>query len=109
MTRSELEKLADAYQKKAEAAYRAYQETGMTRYETQWRKNEDMAEAMLMALNSKEEHDMLIHLRGDLAELASCADRIPYAPEVRREAMYKELAERVLSYAKLAGVYINMR
>ena len=32
MTRSELEKLADAYQKKAEAAYRTYQETGMTRY-----------------------------------------------------------------------------
>ena len=105
MTRSELEKLADAYQKKAEAAYRAYQETGMTRYETQWRKNEDMAEAMLMALNSKEEHDMLVHLRGDLAELASCADRIQYAPEVRREAMYKELADRVLSYARAAGVY----
>lgn len=35
MTRSELEKLADAYQKKAEAAYRAYQETGMTRYDSE--------------------------------------------------------------------------
>ena len=105
MTRYELEKLADAYQKKAEAAYYNYQETGMTRYDTQWRKNEDMAEAIRMALNSKEEHDMLVHLRGDLAELASCADRIPYAPEDRREAMYKELAERVLSYARLAGAH----
>ena len=105
MTRTELEKLANSYEKKAENDYQAYQETGMTRYDTQWRKNEDKAEAMRMPLNSKEEHNMLVHLRGDLAELASCADRIPYAPEDRREAMYKELADRVLSYARAAGVY----
>lgn len=105
MTKAELEKLAEAYRQKAEAAYQAYQETGMTRYSTQRRKNEDLADALYMALNANEEHDKLTHLRGNLSELAGYAGRIQYAPEDRRETMYKELAERVILYARLSGVY----
>ena len=40
MTRAELEKLADSYEKKAENDYQAYQETGLTRYNTSRRESE---------------------------------------------------------------------
>lgn len=56
MDKEKLYKLTERYQNKADTAYNAYQETGITRYDTARRNNEDLAEAPAQrAKNSDEE------------------------------------------------------
>lgn len=64
MDKKKLMELAERYQCKADTAFQNYQETGITRYDTARRNNEDMAEALRMAASAKEDHDRMIHLRG---------------------------------------------
>lgn len=45
MDKEKLYKLAERYQNKADTAYNAYQETGIARYDTARRNNEDLAES----------------------------------------------------------------
>ena len=45
MDKKKLMELAERYQRKADTAFQNYQETGITRYDTARRNNEDMAEA----------------------------------------------------------------
>lgn len=70
MDKKKLMELAERYQRKADTAFQNYQETGITRYDTARRNNEDMAEALRMAASAKEDHDRMIHLRGVLSQLA---------------------------------------
>ena len=70
MDEKKLLELAERYQRKADTAFQNYQETGITRYDTARRNNEDMAEALRMAASAKEDHDRMIHLRGVLSQLA---------------------------------------
>ena len=65
MDKKKLMELAERYQCKADTAFQNYQETGITRYNTARRNNEDMAEALRMAASAKEDHDRMIHLRGE--------------------------------------------
>ena len=67
MDKKKLMELAERYQRKADTAFQNYQETGITRYDTARRNNEDMAEALRMAASAKEDHDRMIHLRGVLS------------------------------------------
>lgn len=46
MDKKKLMELAERYQHKADTAFQNYQETGITRYDTARRNNEDMAEAL---------------------------------------------------------------
>ena len=46
MDKKKLMELAERYQCKADTAFQNYQETGITRYDTARRNNEDMAEAL---------------------------------------------------------------
>ena len=50
MDKKKLMELAERYQRKADAAFQNYQETGITRYDTARRNNEDMAEALRLSL-----------------------------------------------------------
>ena len=84
MTKDKLEKLAEQYQRKADAAYENYQETGITRYNTARRNNEDMADALRMAAAAKDDHDKMICLRHELYQLATKADRANRAAEEQK-------------------------
>ena len=75
MDKKKLMELAERYQCKADTAFQNYQETGITRYDTARRNNEDMAEALRMAASAKEDHDRMIHLRGVLSQLACCGGK----------------------------------
>lgn len=72
--KKDLEKLIERYDKKAETAFRNYQETGMGRYDTECRNAEDMAEALRAAYNAAAEHETLISLRAQIILWASQAD-----------------------------------
>ena len=104
MTKTELEKLAEQYQQKADKAYYDYQETGITRYDTARRKNEDMAEALRMAAAAKDDHEKLIHLRASVSALAGKAESVRYAAEGQQEARMKDIVNELLSLARLSGL-----
>ena len=80
-----LKKLIDRYQQKADAAYRNYQDSGVSRYDRERRNNEDLAVALRIALNAKDEHTMLISMRADLSDLASRADMAVHSHDVSEE------------------------
>ena len=86
MKKEELLKLADSFQKKADAAFENYQETGMSRYGSTYRRNEELADALRMAAGAADEHNAYIHMKGQMSELT--------------EALVREL----VSYGKMSGL-----
>lgn len=91
---------------KAVRPYRAdgYQETGITRYDTARRNNEDMAEALRMAASAKEDHDRMIHLRGVLSQLAWRAAEANRASEEDRPRKMQAVLGELLSAARMQGL-----
>ena len=71
MDRSELEKLAERYQQKADRAFENYQDTGLRRYDTERNNMEDLADALRMAANAADEHAEHTNMRGSLAEFVN--------------------------------------
>lgn len=104
MTKQELERLAERYQAKADEAYYTYQETGLTRYNTARRNNEELADAMWMAAAARDDHAALIQLRGTVADLAVRAERIQYAAEDMKVKEMESLVKSVISAARVHGV-----
>ena len=78
--------------KKAEKAYRNYQETGITRYSREMRNNEDLADAIRMAARAADDSHKLVDLRVTFSALADKARRLrslQNSPEV--ESFLKEV------------------
>lgn len=106
MTRTDIEKLVDRYDTKAEKAYRNYQETGTQRYERERQNNEDLADALRIALGSIDDHNLLLHLRSEFNSLAARAEAAQYKPEPEkeREAILKELVSIAISSCGYRGM-----
>ena len=106
MTKVELEKLAEKYQKKADDAFRNYQETGITRYGTSYRNNEEMADALRMAASAADEHAALYSLRGQIANFAWRAKLISSPDKTDEEVaeLTYALIRDIVSYGKLLGL-----
>ena len=100
MDKKKLMELAERYQHKADTAFQNYQETGITRYDTARRNNEDMAEALRMAASAKEDHDRMIHL-SQLAWRAAEANR---ASEEDRPRKMQAVLGELLSAARMQGL-----
>lgn len=73
MKQADIEKLVDRYQAKADKAFNNYQETGVQRYQNDWHNNEDLADALRIAAGAADEHNSLISLRSDMANIATKA------------------------------------
>ena len=104
MTKKELEALAEKHQQKADKAYQNYQETGITRYDRERRKNEDWAEAFRMAAAATDDHQKVIHIRATLADLAAKASHVGYMPEDQRPAALESLRKDLLAVARMEGI-----
>lgn len=103
--KKDLEKLIERYDKKAETAYRNYQETGMGRYDTERRNAEDLADAMRAAYNAADEHQALVSLRSQVVWWAGEADGLLLREDLpwAVESMLRDIvayAEAVCHYAK---------
>ena len=96
MDKKKLMELAERYQCKADTAFQNYQETGITRYDTARRNNEDMA--------AKEDHDRMIHLRGVLSQLAWRAAEANRASEEDRPRKMQAVLGELLSAARMQGL-----
>lgn len=103
MDKEKLYKLAERYQNKADIAYNAYQETGITRYDTARRNNEDLAEAIRAAAAASDEHNELFHLRGNMADLAGMAQRAKNSDEETKAMLLDVLMDSCISIGRLMG------
>lgn len=104
MNREQIEKLVERYQAKADRAYRNYQETGITRYDTAYRNNDDLATALRMAARSADDANELAALRVTLSDLAYSAKKIYATPEAEIAEAAKRLADSAITEAKIRGL-----
>lgn len=105
MKREELEKLADGFQKKADTAFQNYQETGMSRYASTARRNEDLADAMRMAAGAADEHHAYISMKSMMANFACRAKMITSSEtDEKREELTQALVRDIVSYGRLVGL-----
>jgi len=63
MTKDELSRLIERLDDKARRNEENFQSTGTARYDYERRRAEEMADALRMALNAKDEHDKLLRFR----------------------------------------------
>ena len=107
MTKDELLDLALRYEAKAEKAQQKYQETGIGRYDWEYRNNDDLASALRIAAAAKEDHDRLISIRCDLAPLVVRAKEATPGDKI-----VPPLARRVLrdfiSWCEINGIITEM-
>ena len=105
MTKVELEKLAEKYQAKADANYRNYQETGITRYGTLYRKNDDMADAFRMAAAAADVHNAYIAMKGQMANFSWRAKMASNAEtEKERSDLMDAIVRDLVSYGVMQGL-----
>lgn len=105
MNREELLGLAEKYQTKADTAAENYQETGMSRYGSAARRNEDIAEALRMAAAAADEHHEYIGIK---AQMSNFAWRANMASTARTDDEKNELVDALIrdlaAYGRLKGL-----
>ena len=94
--KKDLEKLIERYDKKAETAFRNYQET-------ERRNAENMAEAMRAAYNAAEEHANLISIRAQVLWWAGQADGLLRQKDLPAEV--ESLLLDIVAYAEVVCHY----
>lgn len=104
MEKEKIKKLIATYDKKAETAYMNYQNTGVTRYDTARRNAEELADALRLALNAKDEHDELLLYRSHVCQWAAAVKRIPYMAEDAKPEAMNRICQEVKALAKLKGL-----
>lgn len=103
MTKAELYALAEKYDVKAEKAFRNYQETGISRYDRERIRHEDLAQALRIAASAKDDHDARVDLRCCLADLGYRAQEILNRHTVTVDEA-QTLLRDVASAARLRGL-----
>lgn len=99
METKEIYDLAEKYSNKAAAALEKYQETGLARYYRESCKAEELGDALRMAAAAHDDRVALVHLRGELAHLASLAERCKENPK-----LLEPLRDDVLMTARIHGI-----
>lgn len=105
MSKEELMKLAEKYQAKADADFQNYQETGMSRYGSSYRRNEELADALRMAAGAADEHHAHISMKAQMANFAWRAKAASVAEtEEKRSELTEALVRELVSYGKMFGL-----
>jgi len=101
-----LEKLIATYQKRADTAEQNYQETGVLRYHSTYWRNQDLADALRMALTAKDDHDALRDMRMMLSNFASrgAAAVSSLRSQDERAELAMTLAAEIADYGKRNGL-----
>ena len=102
----ELEKLIAKYQQRADAAEQAYQETGVQRYYTTHWTNQNLADALRIALSAKEEHETLHDMKMMLSNFASrgAAATSPFRSGDEQVKLALALAREIAEYGQRNGL-----
>ena len=96
-------KMAAEQDAKAERAYDNYQATGVTRYDRERRKAEDLAEALRAAVNAADNAQLLGHLKANFVWYATLADKA--LDEAAPREKLAEILEGVVTVAAVSCGY----
>ena len=99
LSKIELAKMAQKYREKAEKAYRDYQETGMTKYQTAYRNADDLASCIAAAADAVEDKQLLLAIK---CEVIWYAHLFEFAAEKSED---EELKGLVKNFASMAASY----
>ncbi len=102
----ELKKLIEKYDKRADNALQLYQETGAKRHYTANYTSQNMADALRVALQAKEDHEDLQNMKLELSNFASrgAAATSQLRPESERAELAAILAKELADYGKRNGL-----
>lgn len=101
MTKKEIQDYIRRKDAVAESNYRNYQDSGVTRYETTYRRAEFEADLGRLALNAADDHAELIGMKATIGDLAGRAVRaMHYGDAAELQKVGKELA----AYAHSKGL-----
>lgn len=90
MTNEEIMEVMDKYTKKADKLFNEFQQTGITRYYSQYRAADEIAEVCRLAAAARDDHYALASLRVNLCNLADMAERViasRWNPEEARKVL----------------------
>lgn len=104
LTNKDLEAMIEKFDAKAEKAYRNYQETGMSRYDRERTRNENLADALRMALNAADDHIAAVDLRCNLADLGHRAQLLLRNRDTAPIEDVEQLLRDVAASATLRGL-----
>lgn len=109
LSKLELESLAEKYEAKASRAYQNYQETGISRYDREYRNADDLASAMRMAASAERDYTKLVNIRGTVSMLASKAQLALKEPEDKRETAMEKVLKDLVAMAVMEGLVTDDR
>lgn len=107
LTKEDLERLANSHQKKADRAFERYQETGDPKHEREYRKHEDLTEALCVARDADDEHREYVRMRVWVSEFCDAAEDILsgcYDKDETRRRTEKVLKD-LLAYGEMNGLF----
>lgn len=105
MNKEELLVLAEKFQAKADAAAENYQDSGMSRYGSAARRNEDIAEALRMAAAAADEHHEYIGMKAEMSNFAWRASMAFTAQtEDEKNKLMDALIRDLAAYGRMMGL-----
>lgn len=104
MSKAELEVLAEKYEAKAARSFQNYQETGISRYDREYRNADSLASAMRMAANAEGTYTKLVNIRGSVSMIASKAQSDLKEAEDKREAAMEKVLKDLVALAVMEGL-----
>lgn len=105
MNKERLETFINRYHRIAKRAYFNYQDSGVSRYYTTYNNNEEIAEALEIALSAEEDHNKLLDLRSLLSELATKAERAQIRGDNYDPAEMRKILQQIIVAAKARGLH----
>lgn len=109
LSKAELDALVEKYEAKASRAFQNYQETGISRYDREYRNADDLASAMRMAASAESDYTKLVNIRGTVSMLASKAQLALKEPEDKRETAMEKVLKDLVAMAVMEGLVTDDR
>ena len=95
---------AEEHRRKADEAFRTYQETGITRYETLYRKHDAISDALFAGADVKKAKGEASYYRAKLSELAGKYGAMKFMPDDIRLNAMDDLMKDLNFWAKMEGL-----
>lgn len=105
MKQADIWKMAEKFQAKADKAFQNYQETGLTRYDTEYQRNDDVAAALRVAAGAADTATALVSIKGDLHMLGNAAARHITNESYKDPEKMRVFLADIVAVARTHGLY----
>lgn len=104
MKREEIEKFIQQQEGVYHRQYMAYQDSGDSKYASQYRRAEKLIDIARIAAGAADDHSMVGTLKSELSMLANDADKMYFAGDYNDPEKMRKYLHKVVSVAKAYGL-----